>query len=574
MGHHFKMVDFDAAYAALPTEPVLVNGKPVDTVKDREELHNLLVTVNEGDTLESIPSCKATDTRGCGETKGMANLGKRCGNCGHVVAKTFDTDLASKLWVMAPMVQHVDTVTGEIGERRTKLMNPLIWIILREQFSIQSPTKNSLIQWLTSPNYIPKDPDHKYFQILQQSGFERSWSFFMENYEEIITFLHKNHLGRGDKNDRKKRREVEQIYTYLMENVDVTFTDYLPIPNRVALITEKSNSGVYADKAQEDCLNAIRSICSITNAVIPMSKTKAENRIVKFQEQLSNYYDNVIKDVIGRKPGIARHHIFGSSLQLTARGVITSISDWHAYDETHFPWAMFLNLFRAHIASKLLKGNKKKGREPLTPNELKELMSYGANNYHPLLHEIIDELIDESPYRTQYKIDTDAKGNPVGRKGIPIILQRNPSLDRQSSQLLYITKVKFEDVHDNTIGMSVLVLKGPNADFDGDALNVLLVADRYSYENFMALSTHMGILDLHQPRSLAGKVSLPSPPASAVNNWLEEHEQELEDFYAENDGKIEAGESERLVTFKAELDTRMAQLPRRGAPKESANETN
>ena len=128
--------------------------------------------------------------------------------------------------------------------------------------------------------------------------------------------------------------------------------------------------------------------------------------------------------------------------------------------------------------------------------------------------EILNELIEESPYATIRS----------GKKGIPIVLQRNPTLDRLSAQLLYVTKFKSDNLEDNTIGLSVLVLKGPNADFDGDALNLLLITDRKLFEQFYNMSTHLGIQDLHKPRSVSGIVSIPAPTCSTLCGYFSEHE--------------------------------------------------
>lgn len=62
-----------------------------------------------------------------------------------------------------------------------------------------------------------------------------------------------------------------------------------------------------------------------------------------------------------------------------------------------------------------------------------------------MMSELHDELIADTPF-----------------DGIVCGFVRNPSLDRSSNQCLEITKVK-RDPQDNTIGLSVMILKGYNA---------------------------------------------------------------------------------------------------------------
>lgn len=45
-----------------------------------------------------------------------------------------------------------------------------------------------------------------------------------------------------------------------------------------------------------------------------------------------------------------------------------------------------------------------------------------------------------------------------------------PTLTRLSAQRLYVTRIKSEDPRINTVSLSVLVLPGMNADYDGRAL--------------------------------------------------------------------------------------------------------
>lgn len=487
MGFHLGVVNQTEVFNGLHYEPIIVNDWDLDSMEGREALNKLITTEYSGDTIESIPTC------GC-ETPltGKPNKGRICPNCNQPVEDIFGESIDARVWVRPP--QGVQ-----------KFMNPIVWLVLQEHFT---RTKTSFIEWFANHNYRPDPSQEVHIERLKAAGFKRGWNYFVENYKEIIDFLHYNGYGKSKQNKTETNIRREEVYKFLTENYEATFTDYLPVPNRIALVKENSPSQAYADPSQKNCIDAIRTICSVENSVVPMSQKVIENRVFKFQEQIGIYYSDTFKDVIGRKEGMSRHHVYGSRLEFTARGVITSISDWHDYDECHMPWSMALSLFRVHITSKLL-------RRGFTPRRIGELLSYGANHYDPLLDEILKELISESPYTTQ------GSGQ---KKGIPIVLQRNPTLHRLSAQLLYVTKIKADRVEDNTIGMSVKILKGPNADFDGDALNMLLITDDVMYRHFYNMSSHLGILDLHKPRAVSGIIDMPAPIASTICAWLDEHE--------------------------------------------------
>jgi len=159
-------------------------------------------------------------------------------------------------------------------------------------------------------------------------------------------------------------------------------------------------------------------------------------------------------------------------------------------------------LFRVFLESKLM-------RLGYTHNECVRFIYENTLKYHPLLDQLFQELIAEG---FGVAPDTGARG------GIPIILQRNPSLQRGSAQCLRITQIK-TDPRDNSIGMSVLVLAGANADFDGDALNLIVIPDERMYQSFRRLEPHLTSLDLRRPWAISGNLKMPAPVTISMVNW-------------------------------------------------------
>jgi len=491
MGYHLSVVNHEKNFNTLSHTPVFVNDFSPETIEGREKLSHLLTTTYDGDTIESVPKCACPDN----PIRGVPNKGKVCPVCNTVVEDIFGSDINALVWIRPP-------------ESVSHLCNPIIWSILQEHYS---KSDTSFVSWFANKDY-KYNPDHQpLIDNLRNAGFERGWSSFVANYKEIITYLHNN--GYGKTADSKLATQIRRdfVYKMLIQNAKVTFTKYLPIPNRIAFVTETTTAGKVVDPSQVECLDAIRAVCSVSGENVTQSQRVIENRVFRFHEQMANYYKVNYKDIIGRKEGMSRHHVFGSRLEFTARGVITSISNTHDYDECHMPWTMAIGLFRIHINNKLDKCG-------YTPRERSRKLALAANHYDQEVADILNELIAESPYGTLRS----------GMKGIPIILQRNPTLDRLSAQLLYVTKFKSDNLEDNTIGLSVLVLKGPNADFDGDALNMLLITDKVMYDQFYNMSTHLGIQDLHKPRSVSSIVNIPAPTCSTIGAYFSEHENLME----------------------------------------------
>jgi len=202
-----------------------------------------------------------------------------------------------------------------------------------------------------------------------------------------------------------------------------------------------------------------------------------------------------MKDSVGGKEGLSRSHLFAGRLHHTFRGVIVSLTDNHDYDELHIPWSIAVMVLKVHILNKLF-------RRGYTPKQAFSFINEHIVVYNPLMDEIFQELIAESPYG-----------------GIPCTFGRNPTLVRGSIQLFRITKVK-TDPEINAISLSVLAIKNPNADFDGDALNGILILDDAMYQKLRKLAPHYSALDTRKPRTISRGLDFYSPFVSTLDRFV------------------------------------------------------
>ena len=88
-----------------------------------------------------------------------------------------------------------------------------------------------------------------------------------------------------------------------------------------------------------------------------------------------------------------------------------------------------------------------------------------------------------------------------------------------SSQRVRITKVK-TDPSDNTISFGILIVKAPNADFDGDALNLILLLDEKMANLTKTLEPHHNIFTADRPRAISGNIAIPGPVIATISAWL------------------------------------------------------
>lgn len=412
MAVYQELVSHDEVFSNLSAEPIIVNDFDVESFEQKEKLNRLLYTRYKGDSLDITPTCD------CGEINGQYNVGVLCQQCGTKCESATERTIESLLWMKAPDGIH-------------RLMNPMAWSILHNALNYGN---SNILEWLCNPNYKPVGKPHDKLLRVVQMNLPRGWNAFYEHFDFIMQELFEKRIIKDTKKDQR-----DDILVFVTQNRDKIFSHFIPVPSRVGFITEETAVGTFTDMTMTIAVDAIRSISSINAANPPMSIRSKEIRVCNAIIKLATFYRKFTQKTLGGKYGLYRKHIFGGRAHFTARAVITSISEPHNYQELHTPWGMTIALMKLHLTNKML-------RMGMSPVDIERHITSHVSQYCPLLDRLLQELIDESPY-----------------PGLPVTFGRNPTLQRTSIQLLYITKVK-KDPKINTISMSTLVLTGPNAD--------------------------------------------------------------------------------------------------------------
>jgi len=471
MGVHLEPEDLESAFNTLTEPPIIANYFNTDTKEGMEEVNRLLYTKYAGDSLGSVPRCF------CGHLEGEFKRNRICPKCFVQVENPVDRKIETKVWFETP-------------RNISAFINPVSFAILAKAMKDKSI---NCLMWLCDPKYVvPHNRNTSpMLRRLLMANIPRGINAFYERFDEIMEICFP--ISKAGYNER-----IHEIRSYVTMYRHLIFTRHIPMPSNVSFVIESNDTGVYTDLTMAKAINAMRIITSIHNSAFRMGQREVESRVARANEELAEFYKIYTFKVLGRKKGIFRHHVFGGRSAFSARAVITSLSAPHHYQEVHLPWSLSVQLLSEHIKSKLLNVHN------FTPRQIDELLAKSVLNFDPLINMIINQLIAESPFM-----------------GIPILLQRNPSLKRGSAQLFYVTKVK-TDPRDYTISMSVLTLKAPNADFDGDELNIILILDKDMHDKLSRLQPHLGTLDLNRPRRISSNLSMPAPVLSTICNWLEQ----------------------------------------------------
>lgn len=420
-GVFLAVPDFDRRIESIPN-PIIINDLSSDTKLDRNMLTQLIRTDYDGENISIVPSCE------CGEITGEDKRGRICGVCHTEVLPHTERPIISRVWIRAPQ-----------GVRA--LITPSILTMLNQFFAVGKKSKDKdnpdefrIIEYLLyKENTRRVMPDHQTaIDKMEAAGIQRGYNFFIDNFDRIFATLLELGLHRTGVNAFK-----EHIIGLVQMTRDLIFPQYLPIPNKLAFITERTNIGLYVDTGMGDAQDAVQTIASIEEGEGGTSQWTRENRTAKSVLLLANFYHSYVKDILGPKEGWFRSNIYGTRVCFGGRAVITSIQGEHRYDDLDIPWTFAISLFKLHIANRLL-------REGMTPREINMYLIDSGHVFNPHLHAILTDLIAQCP---------------DGRW--PVLFQRNPSLNRGSALNLFIRKVKV-DPNDTTISLSTSVVKPPN----------------------------------------------------------------------------------------------------------------
>ncbi len=466
MGVCLTLINFNETFSQLKIPPIIVNDLVNSTVEQKEKLNSTILTAYSSDLLSNVPTCE------CGRITGEYNVGIVCNECGSAVSNPHG-NLESFVWLRAPN-----------GVRA--LINPTAWMMLSKYF-----TKGgfNLINWLTSDTYKTDAKEPDFLPIVKSFGFQRSLNYFIDNFDTIMEALMNLRVF-------KKNVVESKLDEFIKRYRHCIFSQYIPLPNKTLLVLEETNSGAYIDPINIVALNAIHTLVGIDSELSNFSQKQKERRTVACIDRLADFYLEYYKQTLATKEGIFRKHVFGTRSHFSFRAVISSLTDVHQYDEIHIPWGVAINVLKLHLTNKLMATG-------MNPNQINGFLYAHADRYNPLLDSLFNELINEAP-----------------NGGISCVLNRNPSLQRGSCQALRITKVK-TDPKIPTISMSILIVKGFNADFDGDALNCTLSLDANIEEAMKNLAPHKSSFSLEDHKSISSNLLHPKPFVSTIANWLD-----------------------------------------------------
>jgi hypothetical protein len=465
-------------------EPVLLNDYDFYSEADRAYIKEI-TTETIDDSLTMLPQCD------CGKVYGGYKLGDKCTECNSVVRHKLIKDLEykPKLWFAS--------ITKDNENNWVQFLNPDFYgqleIIVSPQkrgrdaerdSTKENKLRFSLLRWLSDSMYnTDKAPLDKLTIFNQIEGFERSHSYFIANFERLLT-LFKETLTTD------KRADVEYMLAYYRKNKNTLLSTVLPLVDK-KLNIEENSATKYVTETYSDVNNIINTYFKNKDSEDPKVLDRTMARLNYYLSVLNR---DLITTVVSKKHGLGRKHLLSSKLDYSGRLVITPLLGKHRHDEITLPYTFGTVMFRPHIMNRLMR------KYPLKVCVAKLHQAYLI--YDPEVGDILDSLITEARDGNLY-----------------VMIHRNPVLLRGSMQRVKV-RAFTKDVRNHTMAISMLVCALSNVDVDGDVLNVCALLDNWTADALSELDAYKSVAGVERPGEVSGVIGLLDTVATNLVNHI------------------------------------------------------
>ena len=358
-------------------------------------------------------------------------------DCGFTVGKIEDNTTCP---ICGTKVRRVDDSYDTFG-----------WIKLKQDYCVIHPGMFKEIQSLIGAETLiailnPVDlKDADGFSIKSKVNkndpyIGKGMFFFRDHFDEIIKYYYSK--------SQNKKNKIE-IYSDILTNRDKVFTHSIPVYTTL-LRPFQLNGKEFSYNDANGIYQMMAKLASMINKdkLVMDRKLKPKKQLMfDLQNKFNQLYDE-IELIISGKKGTFRQ-TFGGRCNFTSRNVIIPGPTLRT-DEVHLSYFALVGMLEQRIINILKSGYN------MSYDEAYNKWYYATISIDPMVKSIIQSIIDSYP------------------RGIPCIINRNPTIAYGSCLFMYITGIL--DVYCMAVPLQVLPLLA--ADFDGDVMNIMLIINK------------------------------------------------------------------------------------------------
>lgn len=378
---------------------------------------------NYGRTLKDINPFGDRYRCKCGRTTQRINNGITCQWCGY-------------------KVEYVDDNYEYFG-----------WCVLNDYYvihpnlykSIQSIIGKDLADIIQYHRDIDINGNEKSFEeTVKPDGnpwYKIGMTGFKNNFKEILDFY-----------IAKKPKKMD-YYDDIMNNIDKVFTQSIPVYTTLLRPYDEDGDSFFHEKANTyySMINKLVQNINESKGTLHDREKLIESYLYDIQFKYNELYKH-LEDILSGKKGVVRS-LFGGRYNFTARSVIAA-DPMLGIDEIKLSYKCLVELLQQSIISILQKSYN------MSYNDAYGFWYKAQIKKNDIVVKIINSLIDNHKKK--------------GSKGIPCIINRNPTINYGSIMAMYCVGM----VDSYTMSVPLRILPPLAADFDGDTLNILYMINQ------------------------------------------------------------------------------------------------
>ena len=393
---------------------IVKSPKPIkDDLKDPDGIFS----TKFGATLQDMRAYQERYRCRCGHTMSRLMISEECPIC-HTKVKFVDDDFGFFGWCVLKEPYHV--------------IHPSLYTSLCK--FIDAGTFNDII---TFSKYIDKDGN-----VVERKPTKNEPFFgigmmeFYDRYEEIIEYYH----------EKNKKSAVKMEYYEVLMNAGKSKVFTRSIPVFTTLLRPYRVDGT--DLHFESTNSIFKIMATLTAAINNDTNTIdrkgiIQNKLLKdAQDKIKELYDEIGKILSGKRGQIRQ--LYGGRFNFSSRSVIVP-NNRVAIDEIELSYQCLCGLLQQVIINILHKSYN------MSYNDAHVYWDRHRIYQDPVITRIIEGLINAR--------------KKEGKRGLPIIINRNPTISFGGIVGVYCVGISAG----YTMGISLQILKGLAADFDGVA---------------------------------------------------------------------------------------------------------
>jgi hypothetical protein len=426
-----KFQNLDDYYSSTSNQ-IVINDLDYSNSHVREAIVDRIRTIHDSETLSMVAKCA------CEAVSGNFRIGETCSKCGT------DVELDKGRYEPGLWCRKLTDV---------KWLSPKFWMLFN---SIISNTVDALL-YLMDKNYRCRAKiDPALEKIVEMEGYERSYSFVINNMELILTIL-------SETLPSKKREAMGELKVIYERDKELLYSDHLAMLSKKLFVTELTGTCKFTQKAIATPINNVMRFMKASHNLL-LNKQEQELIMAETIASLVSSVNTFYKTSMAGKFGGSRLNYHAMKAPFSGRCVGTSITRAHDIRSVEIPWSAGIVMFRAQIVGQLIRNYR------FSLKDAKKLINLSHQKYNKTIDIIMQNIIKSSPYE----------------EGYPIMMVRNPTLLPSSMLWLGISRVK-TNVVDTTVSISVLLMTLFAGDFDGDEYSFGSLIDKYTADGFRYL---------------------------------------------------------------------------------------